>query len=264
MRFVWCLAVIFIASMLCFAQEMRVQIVTFQNGDLALKGFLYQPAQGNGPWAAIVYNHGSEKNLAYIDKLALPFVQQGYVFFAPNRRGQGRSPGPYISDQLGTLKGAQWSQMLVKLHEEQLSDQLTGLAYLERLSFVDSNKIGVFGWSFGGIQTILGVAESSRYQAAVHCAGAAQTWDTSPELRERLLRAARSAKAPVFFLQAENDYSLTAQAALSDEMNKFGKLNQVKIFPAFGSSQQDGHEFCAKGSDVWGSEVFSFFAKYLK
>ena len=73
-------------------QNMIAQTVTFSNGNLELKGFLYRP-QGSGPFPAVVYNHGSEKTLAYIDKLAVPFVQQGYVFFAPNRRGcvrQGR------------------------------------------------------------------------------------------------------------------------------------------------------------------------------
>lgn len=72
---------------------MIVQTVTYRNGDLELRGFLYRP-QGNGPFPAIVYNHGSEKTLAYVDNLARPFVRQGYVFFAPTAGAKGARLGP--------------------------------------------------------------------------------------------------------------------------------------------------------------------------
>jgi dienelactone hydrolase len=246
------------------AQDMIVQTVTFSNANLELKGFLYRP-QGSGPFPAVVYNHGSEKNLAYIDKLAVPFVQQGYVFFAPNRRGHGRSPGTYILDVLNSLKGAEWSRALVKLHEEQLSDQLSGVVFLKTQAFVDANRIGVFGWSFGGIQTMLAVERANAgYRAAVNCAGAAQTWAASSDLQARLTAAARNAVMPVLFMQAQNDYSLTALQVLSEEMRKAGKPYEVKVFPAFGSSNQDGHNFCAQGAGVWGADVFDFLSRTLK
>lgn len=244
------------------SQEMIVQTVTYRNGDLELRGFLYRP-QGNGPFPAIVYNHGSEKTLAYVDNLARPFVRQGYVFFAPNRRGQGRSPGPYIGDQLAGLSGAEYGRALVRLHEEQLSDQLAGLAFLKAQPFIRPDRVGVFGWSFGGIQTLLAV-EQDAYRAAVNCAGAAQTWNQSPELRERLLAAVRAARSPIFFLQAKNDYSLSALEALSAEMARLGKPHQVRVYPDFGSSAQQGHEFCALGAEEWGPEVFAFFASHLR
>lgn len=249
---------------LALGQGMMAQTVTYRNGDLELRGFLYRP-QGPGPFPVVVYNHGSEKNLAYIDRLALPFVRQGYAFFAPNRRGHGRSPGNYILDELNTLSGAEWSRALVRLHEEQLSDQLAGVAFLKTQPFVDTSRMAVFGWSFGGIQTMLAVERSEiGYRAAVNCAGAAQTWNNSPDLRARLLKAAQNAAMPVFYIQAQNDTSDSALQALSEEMRKAGKPYQAKVFPAFGTSAQDGHSFCALGAEVWGPEVFAFFAKALK
>lgn len=245
-------------------QEMRVETVSYKNGDLELRAFLYRPA-GPGPFPAIVYNHGSEKNLAYIDRLALPFVRQGYLFFAPNRRGHGRSPGTYIVDILSTLREAEWSQALVRLHEEQLSDQLSGVAYLRTLPFVDSNRIGVYGWSFGGIQTLLAAERTdSGYKAAVSCAGAAQSWPTAPDLRARLTEAAQKAVMPIFLLQAQNDHSLAALEGLSETLRRSGKPHQARVYPAFGTTPQQGHEFCAQGSEIWGPEVFAFFALHLR
>jgi dipeptidyl aminopeptidase/acylaminoacyl peptidase len=166
---------------------------------------------------------------------------------------------------LNSLKGAEWSRTLVKLHEEQLSDQLSGVAFLKTQAFVDANRVGVFGWSFGGIQTMLAVERADAgYRAAVNCAGAAQTWAASGDLQARLTAAARNAVMPVLFMQAQNDYSLTALQALSEEMRKAGKPYEVKVFPAFGSSNQDGHDFCAQGAGVWGADVFGFLSRTLK
>lgn len=253
-----------LAGCLAWSQGMVVQTVVFRNGDLELRGFLYRPP-GPGPFPAVVYNHGSEKNLAYIDQLAVPFVERGYVFFAPNRRGHGRSPGIYILDELNKLRGAEWSQALVRLHEEQLSDQLAGVAFLKSLPFVDAGRLAVFGWSFGGIQTMLAVERPEvGYKAAVNCAGAAQTWPASPDLRARLTQAARNAAMPIFFIQAQNDYSLAALEALSEEMRKAAKPYQAKVFPPFGTSNQDGHNFCFQGHPIWGLEVFAFLEAALR
>ena len=89
------------------------------------------------------------------------------------------------------------------------------------------------------------------YRVAVDCSGAAQTWRESPDLRTRLTAAASKATIPVFFLQAENDYDLTPNRILSEEVGKAGKSMETKTYPAFGSGAQEGHSFCwrPKGGD---------------
>jgi hypothetical protein len=64
-----------------------------------------------------------------VDPVAPLFVARGYIFFVPHRRGQGRSPGPYIMDQLNAAGSpAERGRLLVKLHEVQLRDQLAALS----------------------------------------------------------------------------------------------------------------------------------------
>src|SRR5215510_15450855 len=65
--------------------------VTFPSGKLVLHGFLYRPLR-NGPFPAILYNHGSEEKPRTKPALGKFFSSKGYVFFVPHRRGQGRSP----------------------------------------------------------------------------------------------------------------------------------------------------------------------------
>ena len=187
------------------------------------------------------------------------------VFFVPLRRGQGRSPGPYIMDQLNAaVPPAQRSRMLVALHEVQLQDQLAALGYLRSLTYVDQNRLVVMGASFGGIQTMLGVERRSGYRIAVSCSAAAQTWRESPDLRARLTAAASKATIPVFFLQAENDYDLTPNRVLSEEVGKAGQSVETKIYPAFGSGAQEGHNFCWRGTNIWGPDVLQFIETHLK
>jgi len=239
------------------------ELIEFRSGDLDLKGFIWKPA-GAGPFPAILWNHGSEKRPGAVDSVATFFVTRGYVFFVPHRRGQGRSPGPYIMDQLKTAaSAAERSVMLVKLHEAQLGDQLAALSYLKGLPIVDQRRLTVMGFSFGGIQTMLAVERGPGYRVAVNCSGAAQTWSSSPELRRRLITAARTAAMPVFFLQARNDYDLTPNRVLSEQVKASGKIAEAKVYPPHGVSAQDGHSFCVRGVDVWGPDVVRFIAAHL-
>lgn len=241
----------------------KPELITFMNGDLALKGFLWKP-EGPGPFPAILWNHGSEKRPGKLETVAPFFVSRGYVFFVPHRRGQGRSPGPYIMDQLNA-SGAQRSRMLVTLHDVQFHDQLAALDYLKHLPYVDEKRLVVAGVSFGGIQTILAAERGAGYRVAVDCSGAAQSWKGSVDLRVRLTAAARNAKIPVFFLQAENDYDLTPNRILSEEVRRSGKFAENKTYPAFGSGAkgQEGHKFCWRGTDIWGPDVLSFIESNL-
>ena len=246
------------------AQSPRPQLIGFKSGDLDLKGFIWKPL-GDGPFPALLWNHGSEKSPGSVDSVAPYFVTKGYVFFVPHRRGQGRSPGPYIVDELN-LAGSRGErgQLLVNLHETHLEDQLAGLKYLKGLTFVDTNRIAVMGFSFGGIQTMLAVERGPGYRVAVNCSGAAETWSSFSSLRSRLTDAARNATMPVFFLQAENDHDLTPNRVLSEEVRKAGKPVVAKVYPAFGTGPREGHSFCARGTEIWGPDVLRFIETHLQ
>ena len=246
------------------AQGAEPELITFTSGDLALKGFIWKP-EGPGPFPAILWNHGSEKLPGTVNSVAPYFVSRRYVFFVPHRRGQGRSPGPYIVDQLNAAASPeQRSRMLVALHEVQLQDQLAALAYLRSLPYVDQSRLVVMGASFGGIQTILAVERGYGYRVAVSCSAAAETWRGSPDLRARLTAAASKATIPVFFLQAENDHDLTPNRVLSAEVRKAGKSVETKTYPTFGFGAQEGHSFCWRGTNIWGRDVVKFIEANLK
>src|SRR5262249_12778774 len=174
------------------------QRIAFKSHGLTLTGFLLRP-DGPGPFPAIVWNHGSEKNPGggpQFDTVAGIFVPRGYVVFAPVRRGHGNSEGAYITDQIDRARqpgGARAAEEVqVRLHEaEHLDEELAGLDYVNHLPDVDTSRLAVAGCSYGGIQTLLGAEKNVGYKSAIAISPAAQSWQGNPLLRDRLLRAVR-------------------------------------------------------------------------
>lgn len=69
-------------------------------------------------------------------------AQQGYIMFTVDNRG---SSG----------RGLEFENVIHRqLGQNEMADQMKGVEYLKSQSFVDVNKIGVYGWSFGGFMTI--------------------------------------------------------------------------------------------------------------
>jgi carboxymethylenebutenolidase len=248
------------------------QRVTFKSGDLTLVGYLFKP-EGSGPFPTVVWNHGSERNPGggpQFDSVASIFVPAGYVVFAPMRRGHSDSEGEYIVDAVeheAARRGSPAGQQLATrlLETSQLDDQLAGLAVVKRQPFVDTTRLVVAGCSYGGIQTLLGAERDAGYRAAVSISPAALSWAGNPDLRARLKTAATRIRIPVFLIQPPKDASLGPARVLGPELERRSKSNRVKIYPAEGPDDEQGHCFGgAKGMHVWGSDVLAFLNDVMR
>ena len=259
-----CGLLLFALAQFTSVAQSKPEEVVFPGGGRELHGFLWKP-EGAGPFPAIVWNHGSEKLPGSQPALARFYTAHSYVFFVPHRRGQGRSPGDYIQDLVAQAPPGDRARRMVELQQAEVDDVIAGLNYLRSRPFVDPDRIVISGCSYGGIQTLLTGERDLGVKALVPFAPGAMSWDQNVPLRDRLVRAVDLAKAPVFLIQAANDYSLAPSRALSEEANKKKKDFQSKIYPAFGSTHQDGHwGFCSSATDVWGNDVLAFLETQMK
>src|SRR5262249_7747173 len=128
--------------------------VVFRSGGLDLHGYLWEPA-GRGPSPTVPYNHGREKLPGSQPVLRASFTLQGVAFFVPHRRGQGLSPGPYISDIVAQASPTEQNQVVVNELVAQVDDVVSALTYLLALPEIDHSRILVAGCSYGGIETLL-------------------------------------------------------------------------------------------------------------
>ncbi|MEZ4920119.1 MAG: DPP IV N-terminal domain-containing protein [Saprospiraceae bacterium] len=91
----------------------------------------------NGPHVQLVSNTWMGAGALWMHHMA----EEGYVLFTIDGRGsanRGQAFENAIHRQLGDLE---------------VADQLVGVNYLKHQSFVDADRIGVFGWSYGGFMT---------------------------------------------------------------------------------------------------------------
>ena len=134
---------------------------------------------------------------------------------------------------------------------------------LRKANYVQPGRIAVAGNSFGGIEAILG-AEQGSYRAAIDLSGGAESWAQAPELQAMMTDIVRKARSPIFFLQAENDYDLSPTHVLSAAMKNAGKPYEMKIYPPFGKSPEEGHSFAYLGGSVWAEDVFRFLERHCR
>lgn len=252
----------------------RPDTVAVKSGSLLLRALLWRP-RGPGPFPAVLFNHGSYGGTETIKPdepaaLGPVFAKHGYVFLFPFRRGvglsadQGIAGGDLMAGALASdgQKGRNRVQLRL-LTGDELNEATAGLAFLRALPEVDAGRMAVAGHSFGGSLTLLLAARDATLRAAVVFAGAAYSWDLSPELRARLLAAVRQAP-PVFFVHAANDYSTASGKALAEEMQRLGRPQRLTIYPAAGRSPREGHNFHYRNVDTWEPDVFAFLYSHLR
>jgi dipeptidyl-peptidase-4 len=69
-------------------------------------------------------------------------AQQGFVVFRLDNRGSSRRERAFTD------------VIYKELGKHEVEDQLTGIDWLGKQSFVDAKRIGVFGWSYGGFMSL--------------------------------------------------------------------------------------------------------------
>ena len=267
-------SMVFFISTWSFAQSSptgsaKPDTVTFRSGELQLKGLIWKPTVFS-PCPVILYNHGSgptpQRNIAPIAKA---FLDQGYAFFIPFRRGQGLSTGQGQSivqelDSVSQRDGnAARFPLMIKLHETtQLTDQLAAMSFLKTVKGIDTQRIIIAGHSFGGIQSMLIAANPHGAKAIVNFAGAAMVWGKSAEVNDWLKQMAPQVTIPVYFIQAKNDFSIEPSLVLSEEMKKAGKTCVVKIYPPYKQSEMEAH-FFIEAVQEWGPDLFRTLKEWV-
>lgn len=98
-----------------------------------------------GPGAQTVTHDWGSLNYIYHQYLA----QQGYLVVSVDNRGTGG-------------RGADFQKQTYKnLGELESTDQIEAARYLGEKEYVDENRIGIFGWSYGGYLSLMSLAKGS-------------------------------------------------------------------------------------------------------
>ena len=205
-----------------------------------LKGYLCKP-DGKGPFPAVIYNHGGLGKAIGGDPKGICEVlaREGFVGFSPLRR------------QTTPLKG----------HPQ---DVMSALEFIKNKDFVDSNKIGMMGFSRGALLTYMVSTRISDLKATVIMAPA-----PAKNTLNQFLSKASQVSNSTLILVSENDTAEFSQEGedhvrlskmLYEALKKEKKDVNFIIYPAF---QNNGHELFYKVRDYF-LDVTEFFNTKLR
>lgn len=135
------------------AGRARLWRIVYESDGLRVAGFLAAPAEG-GQRPALIYNRGGNDEHGLLGEMRAalvlgPLAARGYVVAASQYRGAGGGEG---RDEFG---GAD------------VDDVLHLVPLLEDLPEADASRLGMVGWSRGGLMTYLALGRTDRVRAAV-------------------------------------------------------------------------------------------------
>ncbi|MDH4005047.1 MAG: S9 family peptidase [Gammaproteobacteria bacterium] len=256
------------------------EVVRYESFDgLEIPGILYMPhgASADNPVPALVWVHGGPGGQSRTGYSATRqhLINHGYAIFAANNRGSsGYGKTFYHLDD--------------KRHgEEDLQDIVYARKYLETLDWIDGDKIGVLGGSYGGYMVAAALAfEPEAFDVGINIFGVTNWvrtlksippwWEafkealydemgdpaTDEERHRRIspLFHAENIVKPLLVVQGANDPRVLQVE--SDELVAAVQANEVPvdyvIFP------DEGHGFRKRENRITASEAYvRFLDKYL-
>ena len=257
------------------------EVVRYKSFDgLEIPAIYYKPHQAseNNKVPALVWVHGGPGGQSRVGYSALIqyLVNQGYAILAVNNRGSSGY-------------GKTFFRMDDKKHgDEDLKDCIWGKKWLQDQEYIDADKIGIIGGSYGGYMTMAAMTFTpDEFEAGVNIFGVTnwlRTLKSIPPYWEAFREAlyeemgdpvkdsialynksplfhADQVKNPVMVLQGANDPRVLQVE--SDEIVAALKENDVPVeYIVF---EDEGHGFIKKENEIKAyRQIREFLDKYLK
>jgi dipeptidyl-peptidase 4 len=196
-----------------------------------------------GPHAQVVLNAWSGRAAFFWHQM---MAQKGYIIFSLDNRGSaGR--GHLFEEPIHVRLGAQ-----------ELSDQRDGAAWLGNQPYVDPNRIGIWGWSYGGHMTLHAMFEAGEIYKVGFAGGPVTDWhyydtiyterylgllplhEESYQESSPIKNAAHlSGKLLIAHGTGDDNVHYSNTLAVVDDLIRDGKYVEVMAFPGRGHGVSD-------------------------
>ncbi len=258
--------------------------VTYQSDGLTIPAYLYRPAtiRPGEKLPGVLYIHGGPTGQFSDTYLPQPqfLAQMGYVVLAPNIRGSS-GYGKAFEDANNPC----WTHC-------DLRDVVQGVAFLKTLSYVQADRMGITGNSYGGIMSMGAIAHAPGvFQASAPQSGYAdwisfQTYNTEIQhsklnayewgpypdsaavyRRNSSIYSAAAVTTPVFVLHGDGVtqswrpgvYPIPASLEFVHALDRLNKVVKYKVYP--GETYYVGGRENSKQVLL---DILEWFDRYLK
>ena len=138
----------------------KKEFFTFKTDDgVKLNGWMMKPINldSNKKYPVLMYVYGGPGSQTVTNSWGGHYMwyqmlcQQGYIIVSIDNRGTGG-------------RGSKFKKCTYKeLGKFETIDQIEGAKYLSKLSYVDEDRIGIWGWSYGGYMSSLCILKGGNY-----------------------------------------------------------------------------------------------------
>ena len=192
-------------------------------------------------------------------------AQKGYLLFILDNRGSEH-------------RGKDFEQATFRqLGQEEMKDHMKGVEYLKSLPYVDQDRMGVHGWSFGGFMTIslmtnypdvfkVGVAGGPvidwKWYEVMYGERYMDTPESNPEgyAKTSLLNKAKDLKGKLQIITGMNDPTVVPQNCLMF----LNACSEAGTQPDFFAYPGEGHNMMGHKSVHLHERITQYFEDYLK
>ena len=192
-------------------------------------------------------------------------AQKGYIVYILDNRG---SENRGLAFEQATFR---------QLGQVEMQDQMKGVEYLKSLPYVDADRLGVHGWSFGGFMTIslltnypdvfkVGVAGGRvidwKWYEVMYGERYMDTPESNPEGYEKasLLNRAKDLKGRLLVITGMNDNTVVPQHCLMF----LNKCAEVGTYPDFFAYPGESHNMMGHKSVHLHEMITRYFEDFLK
>jgi len=254
-----------------YLDSIEVYRIAYSSNGLKINGLLAKPKkQGNYP--CIIYNRGGNREFGLLKAahgaLALGSIaKEGYVVIASQYRGNGGSEG---QEEFGG---------------KDINDVLVLTEVLKEIEHANTKKIGMYGWSRGGMMTYIALTKTDKIKAAVVGGAVSDVHETikdRPKMETNVMAELipnyksqkteeldkRSAigwvdkfpkNVPILILHGNSDWRVKAGQSLkmAIELEKYRIPYRLIVF-------EGGDHGIKEHKDEVNTQVLNWFNRYLK
>jgi len=243
--------------------DITVSHILYRSGKAKMEALLFKPS-GDGPYSALVMIHGHSTDCFLFKESGKGYAKANYVVFAPSMLGYGRSKG--YSDFGGP---------------KTLTGLLDGIEYLKSLPYVNSSKIGIYGFSRGAHAASLLTTQTKDLKCAVlvggiydfrvhydwasaHLPGVKKIIEDEVGVSKKewtkrsVINYIENIECPILIIHGQKDERASVEQAriLADALSKKQKNFELFIVP--------GADHGLKGVRGIMERMLQFYGKYLQ
>jgi len=184
-------------------KNLNFYFITYQSDSLKVNGILLEPKK-EGKYPVVIFNRGGNRDYAPLTIATLvlftsKLAEKGYVIIGSNYRDNDEFGGSEINDVLNLTET------------------------IKEIEKADSNNIGMFGWSRGGMMTYLALQKTDKIKTAIIGNGVSNLFEEiqfRPEMETKVF----SECIPNYWKNKKTELEKRSVIFWANELNKKSSL----------------------------------------